>query len=185
MASTETGSCTMRPSNVVTCATEIRLRRSATNKAFATSSGQMPGATASAPAARRSKIPSVNDADSSSKHHATVTEASSTNCLAAAFINQLFYRDFSQGCTFSNLPNTARNFPRVFPLPRSSGDQLSDRHTAQRDSDHFPLGHPSQQRVEVRLSVKSSDCCHACLQTTSLSTSPLLLQLNFCYDIPP
>jgi hypothetical protein len=64
----------MRPSNAVTCATEIRLRRSATNKAFATSSGQMPGAIPSAPAARRSNIPSVNGVDSSSKHHATHTK---------------------------------------------------------------------------------------------------------------
>jgi hypothetical protein len=84
----------------------VAQRRSATNNAFAISNAQIAGARARAPAEIKSKTPAVNAVASSSKHHATVTESSSTNRLAATFINHSLIGPLFTPFRTSRMPRT-------------------------------------------------------------------------------
>src|ERR1700683_5455739 len=114
----------------------MRLRRSAISNALATSTGQMAGTRASAPAESRSRTVSVNLVASSSKHQATATDASSTKRLvAAAFINELAYGKFSQSRARAQPPDGGGQSASVF-FPAGIGRrQFSHRNSAPRDLD--------------------------------------------------
>jgi len=96
----------MRGRTELTCAMLNLFRRSRTSKALATSNGQIAGVIASAPFASESRSASVRVVPSSGKHHASVTEASSTNRLVALpFIQSLADREISETCSLSDFAN--------------------------------------------------------------------------------
>src|SRR5438876_477564 len=107
----------IRRSKAVTCATVMRLRRSAISSAFTNSSGQMAGASASVPLASRSRTPSVKLLLSSSKHHATATDASRTiRLITAPFIDQLADGYFPEVHSLAKLANLSNELARILLL---------------------------------------------------------------------
>src|SRR5271166_6387405 len=168
MGSTLIGRLAMRCKAEVTCAVVMRLRRSATSRAFATSRGQMAGVVASTPAPSRSSTPSVYGVLSSEKHHASATEASRTRRLVtAAFINQLANGQASQVGSFPNLADIADDLFQIFGLSIFGWNQLGHGNSAPRDADGFTLQNLAQQLIQVRLRFE----CAYCFHTTSLPTS--------------
>src|SRR5260370_35579472 len=161
MGSTEIANPAIRRRNAVACATLIRFLRSALNTALATSRGHPAGTTTVAPFASRSRIPSVTAVASSSKHHATATEASKTSFLNCLMVAPLLYQlpdlYLSESHTLSELTDVTHNIPRILCFPRIGGNKLSHWNTPQCDISRFPPRHLLQQCVEVRLGV---ECTH-------------------------
>src|SRR5258708_36655020 len=160
MASTEIGNPAIRRRSAVACATLSRFLRSALNIALATSRGHTAGTTTVAPFASRSSIPSVTAVASSSKPHATATEASKTSFLNCLMVAPLLYQlpdlYLSESHTLSELTDVTHNIPRILCFPRIGGDKLSPWNPPQRDLNRFPPRNPLQQCVEVRLGVEST-----------------------------
>src|SRR5579863_4535747 len=114
MLSTEIGRSAIRRRIEVACATVIRWRFSPASSAFATSNGQIAGATASPPLASRSSSPSVKVVLSSAKHQPKATDASNTiRLVAAAIIDQLPHRDPFQARALANLPDLAHRLLQI------------------------------------------------------------------------
>src|SRR5580658_1869939 len=159
MGSTEIGRSSIRRSKAVTCARVMRLRRSATSKAFATSKGHMAGVIASVPAESKSRTPSVNGTCSSSKHQATATDASRTiRLITAPRSDQLADRDLSKSRIFSKLANFSNNLMRVCFLARIGGNQFRNRNPSSCDSDRLALGNSFQKAIQMGLCVEDSNC---------------------------
>ena len=155
------GKSLMRRRTIVTCATVNLFRRSPTSRAFATSNGQIDGVMAETPVVSRSRISSVPRVPSSGKHHASATEASSTNRLiSSAFIDQFAQRQSSQACPLSDFSDLADYFLQVLLFGLVVGNQSRHRNSAARNPNRFASGNFSQKFVQVSLRLEGAHSLH-------------------------